>query len=172
MEIRYAKHIQRKQKLLVFCVTKSQPPIYWLPRAADEQTEALLQEHAASFEEWKQQQLQQLEADKAELAAKIAARKEASAAYASRGGRQQGDGVAEQDTEDVGLEEGDVDGADVGDQQGLQNEAAELDDQAQVELDGKCATRNSWSMPTACCVGLSVLLAVHKRFSHPCMSCH
>jgi len=40
----------------------------------------LLQDHAAAFEEWKQQQMQQLEADKAALAEEAAARRDAAAA--------------------------------------------------------------------------------------------
>ena len=59
LELLYAKRIQRKQKLLQFCVTKSHPPIYWSPKEPSEETESLLQDHAAMFEEWKQQQLQQ-----------------------------------------------------------------------------------------------------------------
>eukprot|EP00879_Flechtneria_rotunda_P012623 GHRR01013181.1.p1 GENE.GHRR01013181.1~~GHRR01013181.1.p1 ORF type:complete len:481 (+),score=214.80 GHRR01013181.1:219-1661(+) len=76
LEIIFAKRIQYKQKLLGFCVTKTQPPLYWLPKQQSEECQALLQEHAAAFEEWKQQQIQQLEVDKAELAENAAVRRQ------------------------------------------------------------------------------------------------
>lgn len=58
-----------------------------------QETQTLLQDHAAAFEEWKQQQMQQLEADKAALAEEAAARRDAAATrFAARQhGGQDGD---------------------------------------------------------------------------------
>lgn len=89
LEIRYAKIIQRRQKLLNFCVSKTQPPIYWLPREPSDELAAQSQDHAAIFEGWKQQQMQQLETEKAALAALIATRKDKSALRLAGGGQHQ-----------------------------------------------------------------------------------
>lgn len=112
LEIKYAKIIQRRQKLLTFCVTSTQPAVYWSPREPSGETTALLQEHAAVFEDWKQQQLQQLESEKADLAELIASRKEKSAARLAGGAGQPDDddeheaeeGVADAAGGDEGLE--------------------------------------------------------------------
>jgi hypothetical protein len=89
LELACAKRIAYRQKLLGFCVTATQPPLYWLPREVSQESQAALEAAAAAFEDWKAQQLQQLEADKQELMERAAAKQEAAAQHAAAGGRPQ-----------------------------------------------------------------------------------
>jgi hypothetical protein len=60
-----------------------------MPREASQETQAALEAAAAAFEEWKAQQLQQLDADKQELMEKAAAKQEAAAQRVTAGERPQ-----------------------------------------------------------------------------------
>lgn len=145
LELLYAKRIKRKQELLGFCVTKTQPPLYWAPRDVTEESQALLQSHAAEFDEWKQQQLVQLEADKADLVARAAAKRELAAQHpagVAAGEQQQEDGE-QQDREAAGeegqeqeQEEGEEVAAGNGDE-AMEMEVAEGDEEGVQQEEGE-----------------------------------
>ncbi|KAF8071048.1 ADT2 [Scenedesmus sp. PABB004] len=88
LEILYARRIARRSKLLPFCVTRAQPPLYWAPRAPCDESAALRQAHADSFEAWRQEQLTALEAEKAELAQRAVARRERASGAGPAGAEQ------------------------------------------------------------------------------------
>jgi hypothetical protein len=89
VELACAKRIAYRQKLLGFCVTSTQPPLYWMPREATHETQAALEAAAAAFEDWKAQQLQQLESDKQELMERAAVKQEAAGQRVAAGKRPQ-----------------------------------------------------------------------------------
>jgi hypothetical protein len=80
LELRCARRIQHRQQLVGLCITTTQPALYWRPRETSKESLPLLQEADAAFESWKQQQLQELEAERAELVQAAAARREAALA--------------------------------------------------------------------------------------------
>jgi hypothetical protein len=80
LELRCARRIQHRQQLIGFCITTTQPALYWRPKETSKESLPLLQEADAAFESWKQQQLQELEAERAELVQAAAARREAALA--------------------------------------------------------------------------------------------
>jgi hypothetical protein len=76
LELRVAKRIAHRQQLAGYCLTTAQPQLRWVPAKASAATDAQLQVAAAELEAWKQQQLEQLEQDKAALQAAAVARRE------------------------------------------------------------------------------------------------
>lgn len=80
LQLQYAKRVQLRQQLTGFCVTNTHPQLYWLPKQTSKESVPLLEESQAAFEAWKEQQLQELEAERAELVQAAAAKREAALA--------------------------------------------------------------------------------------------
>lgn len=160
LELACAKRLARRQKLLAFCVTAAQPPLYWAPREPCDETAAASTAAAAAFDAWRTEQLQQLEEEKAALEQRAAEKR---AAAVARGGRATAVAAA------AGDGEADAPGSD-GEESGSEEACLGVDEQPHDAADGECLA------PSIACLHPIAPYPLHRRrlllsSSHCCLPC-